>query len=64
MNRTMSACRAALAMLTGTVLLAAAGEPEFKVSRSTIDGSGTMRSTGGDFELSATVGQHDAEATT
>ncbi|UCC31662.1 MAG: hypothetical protein JSU86_05160, partial [Phycisphaerales bacterium] len=33
---------------------------DFEISRSTIDGGGTMRSTGGDFELSGTIGQPDA----
>ncbi len=32
----------------------------FEITRSTIDGGGVMRSTGGGFELSATIGQHDA----
>jgi hypothetical protein len=33
---------------------------EFEITRSTIDGGGVMRSTGGDFELSGTIGQPDA----
>jgi len=33
---------------------------EFEVTRSTIDGGGVIRSTGGDFELSGTIGQPDA----
>lgn len=37
-----------------------AGEPEFEMTRSTIDGGGVMRSTGDDFELSGTIGQPDA----
>jgi hypothetical protein len=37
-----------------------AGGPEFDLSWFTIDGGGVMRSTGGDFELSGTIGQHDA----
>ena len=36
-----------------------AGDP-FEISRSTIDGGGVMRSTGGGFELSGTIGQPDA----
>ena len=32
----------------------------YKITSSTIDGGGTMRSTGGDFELSGTIGQPDA----
>jgi len=33
---------------------------DFEISRSTIDGGGVMRSIGGDFELSGTIGQPDA----
>ena len=33
---------------------------EFEITRSTIDGGGTTRSTGEEFELSATIGQPDA----
>ncbi len=40
----------------------AAGAPEFDLSWHTIDGGGVMRSTGGDFELSGTIGQPDAGA--
>jgi len=35
------------------------GDP-FEISRSTIDGGGVMQSTGGEFELSGTIGQPDA----
>ena len=38
----------------------AAGPPALELIRSTIDGGGVMRSTGGDFELSGTIGQPDA----
>ena len=41
-------------------LVAGAGPPEFEMSRSSVDGGGVMRSTGGEFELSSTVGQPDA----
>ena len=37
---------------------------EFEMTRWTVDGGGAMRSTGGDFELSGTIGQHDARAMT
>jgi hypothetical protein len=33
---------------------------DFEMIRSTIDGGGAMRSTGGTFELSGTIGQSDA----
>lgn len=51
--------------LTATLVVAlvsGAGASEFQITRSTIDGGGVMRSTGGDFELSGTIGQHDAAA--
>ena len=49
----------ALAALT--VLSVGTGLAEdFDISRWTIDGGGAMRSTGGDFELSGTIGQPDA----
>ncbi len=37
-----------------------AGAPVYDLSWHTIDGGGVMRSTGGDFELSGTIGQPDA----
>lgn len=37
---------------------------EFEINRSTVDGGGVMRSTGGEFDLSGTIGQPDAGATT
>lgn len=37
---------------------------EFDLSWHTIDGGGVMRSTGGDFELSGTIGQPDAGSLT
>ena len=49
----------AMAFATTTVLMAG-GPPDFEITRSTIDGGGVMRSTGGDFELSSTIGQPDA----
>ena len=60
MKRTTIMCPAVLGTLTSIALLAAAGEPEFEMKRSTIDGGGVMRSSGGDFELSGTIGQPDA----
>ncbi len=51
---------ATLVTLTTTALLMAAGDPPFEITRSTIDGGGVMNSTGGNFELSGTVGQPDA----
>ncbi len=40
------------------------GEPQFDIIRSTIDGGGVIRSAGGEFELSGTIGQPDAGAMT
>ena len=42
------------------VLAASVIADEFEISRSTIDGGGVILSTGGDFELSGTIGQPDA----
>ena len=33
---------------------------QFEIARHTVDSGGGMRSTGGEFELSGTIGQHDA----
>jgi hypothetical protein len=38
----------------------AAGLPDYELSWHTVDGGGIMFSTGGDFELSGTIGQPDA----
>lgn len=47
-------------MLAGPDPGAAAGELEFELVRSTIDGGGRMFSAGGEWELSGTIGQPDA----
>ena len=60
MKRTVVISHVALGILTSTALLMAAGPPEYEITRSTIDGGGVMRSTGGEFELSGTIGQSDA----
>ena len=44
----------------GFVARAVTGPAEFVMTRSTIDGGGEMQSTGGEFMLSATIGQTDA----
>jgi len=49
-----------VAALASLVLAAAALAQQFEITRSTIDGGGVMRSTGGTFELSGTIGQPDA----
>ena len=43
-----------------TTFLGLATASEYELSRHTIDGGGVMQSTGGDFELSGTIGQPDA----
>ena len=48
------------AALMCAVLTAAVAAQPFEITRSTVDGGGAMRSTGGDFELSGTIGQPDA----
>jgi hypothetical protein len=60
MKRATVTVQVVLGVLTGTAFLALAGEPEFEITRSTIDGGGVTNSTGGDFELSGTIGQPDA----
>ncbi|MFH1107874.1 MAG: dockerin type I domain-containing protein [Planctomycetota bacterium] len=52
----------AAAALGAPVILAVAGGPTYDLTWRTIDGGGVMRSTGGDFELSGTIGQPDAGA--
>lgn len=50
-----------LMMCAGTILTTAiAVPPPLEISRFTIDGGGSMVSTGGGFELSGTTGQTDA----
>ena len=54
---------AARIQLVAGLLAVAAGvamAQEFEITWSTIDGGGTTNSTGGDFELSGTIGQPDA----
>jgi len=48
------------ATMAAGLFVAAVAAEEFEISRSTIDGGGVMRSTGGEFELSGTTGQPDA----
>jgi len=52
---------AALAAVVGARGGGTAGvTTDFDLTWHTVDGGGVMRSTGGDFELSGTIGQHDA----
>lgn len=46
------------------VLTTVAVGQTYEISRKTVDGGGGMRSTGGSFELSGTIGQPDAGALT
>jgi hypothetical protein len=49
--------------ILGVLTLVGAGAAladEFEISRWSIDGGGIMQSTGGDFELSSSIGQPDA----
>lgn len=46
--------------LMAVVVVGTAVAQDFEITRSTIDGGGVMSSTGGDFELSGTIGQPDA----
>ena len=47
-------------ILPAIVFVGSVVADDFEVARSTIDGGGTMRAAGGDFELSGTIGQPDA----
>jgi len=47
-------------ILSLTALATFSDGQEYQIARSTIDGGGVMRSTGGAFELSGTAGQPDA----
>ena len=47
-------------MLLLPIGIAVTSAQEYEITRSTIDGGGAMRSAGGDFELSGTIGQPDA----
>lgn len=60
MKRATITCLAILGLLATTAILAAGGAPIFEITRSTINGGGVVRSTGGEFELSGTIGQPDA----
>lgn len=53
---------AVLAAVVGARDGGTAGGPEFDLTWHTVDGGGVMRSTGGNFELSGTIGQPDAGA--
>ncbi len=60
MNRATVSSQTILGILASTGLLLAGGEPMYEFTRSTIDGGRVMRSLGGEFELSGTLGQPDA----
>ncbi len=62
-STSMAACLFVAAVAAGRWVAAVAAQ-EFEIVRSTIDGGGVMRSTGGDFELSGTIGQPDVGAMT
>ncbi len=49
-----------LAAATTAMSLTTAVAQDYEISRYTIDSGGEMRSTGGDYELSGTIGQPDA----
>src|SRR3990172_5053935 len=62
MRRTAMGVGAVGVIATVAAVVGAGGGPDFDLSWHTIDGGGVMRSTGGDFELSGTIGQPDAGA--
>ncbi len=47
-------------VVVAAIVLTGVAKGEFELSRYSINGGGAMRSTGGDFELSGTIGQPDA----
>ena len=57
-NKANAVLISAMAFATATMVFAG-GEPQYEMARSKING-GVMRSTGGDFEMSGTIGQPDA----
>jgi len=59
MNDTAHIFSRALALMAIVVVGTALAE-DLEITRSTIDGGGVMRSIGGEFELSGTIGQPDA----
>ena len=62
-NENRSAKRSLPVVVACTCISACLGlvaASEFELSRHTVDGGGVMRSIGGDFELSGTIGQPDA----
>lgn len=60
MNRQIRRSIAVWSIPLSAVAGAALAVDEFEISRSTIDGGGTMESTGGEFSLAGTIGQPDA----
>ena len=48
------------AIFAAVVLMGSVAADDFDMTRSTIDAGGVMLCTGGDFELSGTIGQPDA----
>ena len=67
MKRTIRFNRIRLPVLAACVVgvsVVAAGEPEFEMTRLTIDGGGVMRSAADDYELSGTIGQPDTSVMT
>jgi hypothetical protein len=57
MIRVKTFLKAVVVLSAGMTPLAVA---QFEIARSTIDGGGVMRSTGGEFDVSGTIGQPDA----
>jgi hypothetical protein len=46
--------------ITIAAFLSSAARAQFTITRNTVDGGGVMNSTGGNFSLGGTIGQHDA----
>ena len=56
-------CSIVFGLAAAALLVSAASAQDFAVDWWTVDGGGEMFTTGGDFELSGTVGQPDANTT-
>jgi len=62
-QRTLNKTAIALGLMLGLVAAPAALGQGFDIDWSTVDGGGDMWTIGGDYELSGTIGQHDAGTT-
>ncbi len=62
-RRTAGRKTVTLGLLAAFLLVPSIAVGDFEIDWHTIDGGGAMRATGGIYELSGTIGQHDAGTT-